>query len=125
MSSLHHQSHPLDVGNFSGLSSREKQQVLTLFIHNMTVMMRDAYLIDDATAIEKFKKWNELLHRIAGTLRAMSIDSNERLPDEVLLEMIKSSADDKLKREIVWAWERSFERIASRNKQGKKTAPAH
>ncbi len=123
MSSPRSQNRSLDTRIFLRSSVREKQQILAQFIHNMTVSLRDAYFIDSAAATEKFKKWNELLHRIAGSLRDMATEAAEHLPDEVLMEMIASTAGEGLKQEIVWAWTRSVEWF-EKNKQRKK-APVH
>lgn len=99
------------------LSAANKRRFLVSFIHNMSISIREYYLADPEAAVEKFRKWNELLHRIAGNLGAMLRGSKERYPDDVLVEMITRAAEDGLQREVMWAWKKSDERLMRRQKR--------
>jgi hypothetical protein len=99
------------------LSAADKRRFLASFIHNMSVSVREFYLVDPEAAIEKFRKWNELLHRIAGNLGAMLKGSKDRYPDNILVEMIRHAAEDGLRREILWAWKTSDRRLVRRRKR--------
>jgi hypothetical protein len=104
------------------LSGTNKRRFLVSFIHNMSISVREYYRADPEAAVEKFRKWNELLHRIAGNLGAMLRGSKERYPDDVLVEMITRAAEDGLQREVMWAWKKSDERLMHRQKRAR--APA-
>ncbi len=99
------------------LSAADKRRFLASFIHNMSISIREFYLVHPEAAVEKFKKWNELLHRIAGNLRAMLTGSKDRYPDAVLVEMVRHAAEDGLQREVRWAWRTSDRRLMHRRKR--------
>ena len=99
------------------LSAADKSRFLASFIHNMSISVREFYLVHPEAAVEKFRKWNELLHRIAGNLGAMLRGSKERYPDDVLVEMITRAAEDGLRREVMWAWQKSDQRLMRRQKR--------
>jgi hypothetical protein len=113
---------------FLRFSPREKEHFLAVFIEDMTIAVRDAYLLQPEGTAAKLKSWNELLHRVSGNLRALIEDSSECFPDDALFEMIHAAArDEGLHQQVEWALRHAYEYL-ERNRSAKtprKVAPAH
>ena len=110
---------------FLRFSDAEKKKFLAEFISEMTVEVRGFYSQGATAANKRFERWNELEHRLIGNLAAMLRDSDERYPDDVLIKLIQSAADDGLGKEISWALTRAFDRAGvPRKTNTRKTASA-
>jgi len=101
---LHPESEP-----FFRFSDRDKQHFLMLFIADMTVAVRDAYLLKPEETAVMLKFWNELLHRLASTLLALHENSTARFPDEIVFKMIRSEKG--MHKQVAWALERSYAQL--------------
>jgi len=112
---------------FFRFSDQDKQYFLMLFIANMTVAVRDAYLLKPEEATGMLKSWNELLHRLASTLLALFENSASRFPDEIIFKMIKSEKG--MHKQTAWALERSYALLEKSRTQNagvaREIAPAH
>jgi hypothetical protein len=111
---------------FFQFSSSEKQHFLATFIENMTVAVRDAYLLQPDKSAAMLKSWNELLHRVADSLMAYIENSDRHYPDEVLFDMIEAvAAAEGLRSQIDWAKTASYRYVQSKKKVSRKVAAAH
>jgi hypothetical protein len=111
---------------FFSFSSMEKQHFLATFIENMTIGVRDAYLLSPAESAAMLKSWNELLHRVADSLMAYIENSDQHYPDQALFDMIESTAaDEGLRSQIDWAKTASYKYVQSKKKTAHKIAHAH
>ncbi|HEX4113107.1 MAG TPA: hypothetical protein VH020_11275 [Stellaceae bacterium] len=111
-------------------SALEKQHFLAVFIENMTIAVRDAYLFEPEQQAKKLKEWNELLHRLVGNLRALLAGSPDCFPDDVLFAMIRhTGGEEPFRSQIEWAVQDAYkyvEKLAIAGKSAaRKTAPAH
>ena len=98
-----------------------------LFIANMTVAVRDAYLLKPEESTGLLKSWNELLHRLASTLLALFENSASRFPDEIIFKMIRSEKE--MDKQVAWALERSYTLLEKSRTENatvsREIAPAH
>ncbi|MGH6989645.1 MAG: hypothetical protein ACREE3_07095 [Stellaceae bacterium] len=94
---------------YFGFAATDKARFLTAFIENMTVVVRDSYLLQREEQAAKLKSWNELLHRVVGNLRAVLANSPDRFPDDVLFDMIRHTASDEdFRLQIEWAMRNAY-----------------
>jgi hypothetical protein len=112
---------------FFRFSDHDKQHFLMLFIANMTVAVRDAYLLKPEESTGLLKSWNELLHRLASTLLALFENSASRFPDEIIFKMIRSEKE--MDKQVAWALERSYTLLEKSRTENatvsREIAPAH
>ena len=66
---------------------------LSRLIHLLTIEARSTYErgTDQVVDPMRLRRYNELIHRVAGFQRDVILDSPDRFPTEVLSEMLKDS----------------------------------
>jgi len=99
---------------YSFLTNDEQTKFLAHFSHYLTVVARDTYEVgtENITNQPKMRTVNEIQHRISSHLLSLLEDSQERYPDDVLMQIIFEQNDKEFKKEVMWAFEKVAERFS-------------
>ena len=94
---------------FSSFSTKEKEEFLTLLMHELTIIARDSYEVgsEDLTNPQRVRRINEVQHRISIFLFRLLRNDPRRYSDDSLVRIIlEQSNDDELAQQLNEAFTR-------------------
>lgn len=103
----------------SSLTAEERFHFYELFVHNLTVSIRDIWLdenISDTEKVDRIKLVNEILHRVTSKIWVLRLNTHE-WTEEDTWELINGyiSDNESIRGEILFAIKCSFQAVKNKN----------
>lgn len=76
---------------FVNATNSEKIAMLLSYAMHLTILIREEY----NRSGHKYEKYNETLHRIISQVLALVVQTDERYPDDVFIDMLSAGAIEK------------------------------
>ena len=103
---------PTAISRFSAADKDDQLRVLVGFGHNLTVEARDTYVpqTDQVHTPSRLRAINEIQHRVLGHIYALLTDSDQRYPDDVIVQIMLEHDDRLLRAQTSRAFEEAWAR---------------
>jgi hypothetical protein len=103
---------PTAISRFSASGKDAQLRLLARFGHNLTVEGRDTYVpqTDQVHAPSRLRAINEIQHRVLGHIYSLLTNSDQRYPDDVIVQIMLEHDDRLLRAQTSRAFEEAWVR---------------
>jgi hypothetical protein len=103
---------PTAISRFSAAGKDDQLRLLARFGHNLTVEARDTYVpqTDQVHTPSRLRAINEIQHRVLGHIYSLLINSDQRYPNDVIVQIMLEHDDRLLRMQTSRAFEEAWAR---------------